>query len=179
MPRYYRMSSRLIQYVVTQMRSTHSVTSIAKSCNLSAPTVFRVFRHISYPVAKMPKVLSIDEFKGNAGTRKYQCILTNPKDKQVLDILEGREQHILSDYFKQMDNRSNVRYFVMDMWQLYKDIAETYFKNATIVIDKYHFIRQVTWAFDSVYKEEQKKFSDYRRNYFKRSRFLLLKRMSI
>ncbi|HAE42735.1 MAG TPA: ISL3 family transposase [Clostridiales bacterium] len=179
MPRYYRMSSRLIQYVVTQMRSPHSVTSIAKACNLSVPTVFRVFRHINYPPSKLPKVLSIDEFKGNAGTRKYQCILTDPKSKQVLDILEGREQHILSDYFKQMENRSNVKYFVMDMWKPYKDIAETYFKNATIVIDKYHFIRQVNWALDRVRKEEQKKFSDYRRKSFKRSRFLLLKRMNL
>ena len=99
-----------------------------------------------------------------------------PIIKKVLDILPGREQYILSDYFKRFQNRNQVEYFVMDMFSPYKDIAETYFKNATIVIDKYHWIRQVTWAFDRVRKIEQKKFYTTRRKYFKRSRFLLLKR---
>ncbi len=65
----------------------------------------------------------------------------------------------------------------MDMWKPYKELAETFFKNATVVIDKYHFIRQVIWAFERVRKNEQKKFADVRKKYFKRSRFLLLKRM--
>ena len=37
-----------------------------------------------------------------------------------------------------------IKYFIMDMWQPYKDIAETYF-----ISDKFHFIRQVTWAFEN------------------------------
>lgn len=175
LPRYYRMTTRLIKYIIDQMRSTHSMTSIAKHCNLSITTIFRVFRYIEYPRPLMPKVLSIDEFKGNAG-RKYQGIITDPLGKKVLDILPGREQHILSDYFKRFKDRDKVEYFVMDMFRPYKDIAETYFKNATIVIDKYHWIRQATWAFDRVRKEEQKKFYHLRRKYFKRSRHLMLKR---
>jgi transposase len=62
------------------------------------------------------------------------------------------------------------------MWGPYADIAKTYFKNATYVIDKYHFIRQVFRAFEAIRKEEQKKFSKTRRIYFKRSRVLLNKR---
>ncbi|PKM58493.1 MAG: hypothetical protein CVU98_00845 [Firmicutes bacterium HGW-Firmicutes-3] len=54
-------------------------------------------------------------------------------------------------------------------------MAETYFKNATIVIDKYHWIRQIIRAFDRVRKQKQKKFYKTRRKYFKRSRHLLLK----
>ncbi len=177
LPKYFRMSTRLIKYIIDKMRSTHSMTDIAKECNLSTPTVFRVFRFIDYNNTTMPRVLSIDEFKGNAG-RKYQAIITDPANRKVLDILPGREQYILSDYFRRFKDRNNVQYFVMDMFTPYKDIAETYFKNATIVIDKYHWIRQVTWAFDRVKKEEQKKFYHTRRKYFKRSRFLLLKRSS-
>ena len=177
LPRYHRMTTRLIQSIIKKMQSTHSMTSIAKECNLSVPTIFRVFKYINYANPKMPEVLSIDEFKGNAG-RKFQGIITDPKNKKVLDILEGREHHLLSSYFRQFKDRNNVKYFVMDMYRPYKDIAETYFKNATIVIDKYHFIRQVTWAFDRVRKQEQKKFYVTRRKYFKRSRFLLLKKRS-
>jgi transposase len=175
LPRYFRMSTRLVQYVIDRMRSTHSMTDIAKHCNLSITTIFRLFKFIDYTNTSLPRVLSIDEFKGNAG-RKYQGILTDPVNKKVLDVLPGREHHILSDYFRRFNNRDKVAYFVMDMWQPYRDIAETYFKNATIVIDKYHWIRQITWAFDRVRKQEQKKFYKTRRKYFKRSRHLLLKR---
>jgi transposase len=175
-PRYHRMTTRLIQFIIKKMHATHSMTSIARECNISITTIFRVFKYISYTNSYMPEVLSIDEFKGNAG-RKFQCILTDPKSHKVLDILEGREKHILSAYFSTFKDRANVKYFVMDMWKPYKDIAETYFKNATIVIDKYHFIRQITWAFDRIRRDLQKELHPHRRKYFKRSRWLLLKRM--
>ena len=176
-PRYHRMTSRLVSLIIEKMRSTHSMKSIAEECNISVNTITRVFNYVNYSFRHLPGVLSIDEFKGNAGKYKYQCILTDPKNKKVLDILEGREQHILTDYFKDFKDRKNVKYIIMDMWKPYKEVAEAFFKNSTIVIDKYHFIRQANWAFERVRKSEQKKFADIRRKYFKRSRFLLLKRM--
>lgn len=176
LPRYQRMTSRLIQYIISTMKKVYSVSDIAKDNNISPSTALRLFKYINYSMRKLPEVLSIDEFKGNAGGKKYQCILTDPQNKKVLDILHGREQHILSDYFKDFKDRDNVKFFVMDMWRPYKDIAETYFKNATIVIDKFHFIRQVLWAFERIRKNEQKKFAKNRRRYFKKSRSLLLKR---
>lgn len=175
--RYLRISNQLIFYILDQMRFPYAMSHIAAGVNLSISTIFRIFRFLNHSKPSMPNVLSIDEFKGNAG-RKFQGILTDPKHKRVLDILPGRESHILVSYFRQFHDCANVKYFVMDMWRPYKEIAETYFKNAIIVIDKYHFIRQITWAFDRIRKQEQKKLSDYRRKYFKKSRFLLLKRAS-
>ena len=81
--------------------------------------------------------------------------------------------------FRTFSNKDEVEFFVMDMWKPYLDIAKTYFKNATIVIDKYHFIRQVLWAFERVRKSVQKEFLKVRRTTFKRSRFLLLKRKNL
>lgn len=177
LPKYFHMSTRLIQFVIKQMRLPYAMSHIANTCNLSVTTIFRIFRFIHYPPSPMPTVLSIDEFKGDAG-RKYQGIITDPKNKKVLDILPGRESHLLVSYFRQFKDRDRVQYFVMDMWKPYRDIAETYFKNATIVIDKFHFIRHVIWAFERVRKQEQKKLHPSRRKYFKRSRFLLLKRQN-
>ncbi|NLU52082.1 MAG: ISL3 family transposase [Clostridiaceae bacterium] len=176
LPRYHRMTSRLVHYILSELRETYSMTTVSKKANVSVPTVCRVFNYVSYTNKSLPQVLSIDEFKGNAGT-KYQCILTDPHNKRVLDILKSRESSDLCDYFKRFDNRNNVKYFVMDMWKPYREIAETFFKNATIVIDKYHFIRQILWAFERVRKSEQKKFLKQRRIYFKQSKRLLLKRM--
>jgi transposase len=45
-----------------------------------------------------------------------------------------------------------------------------------VIIDKYHFIRQVTWAIENVRKRLQKTMSPSLRKYYKRSRKLILNR---
>lgn len=57
---------------------------------------------------------------------------------------------------------------------VYKDLAREYFPNATIVIDKFHVVRYVTWALENVRKRIQKEMHPSKRKYFKRSRKLLL-----
>lgn len=174
LPRYHRITNRLAYYIINKLSEVSSFTTIAKEVNLSTSTVIRIFDVVSTPSVSMPEVLSIDEFKGNTDGEKYQCIITDPVNKRVLDILPMRYKHTLSDYFKRFD-RSKTTHFVSDMWSTYKDISDTYFKNATFVVDKYHFVRQVIWAFEAVRKEEQKKFAKTRRVYFKRSKSLLSK----
>lgn len=175
LPRYYRLTKRLVGYIIDRLSDVRSFTSVAKEVNLSVSTVIRMFDVIGSPKVSMPKVLSIDEFKGNAGKEKYQCIITDPENSTILDILPTRHKNDLICYFKKFD-RSKTKYFVSDMWSAYEDISKTFFKQATFVVDKYHFIRQVTWAFEKVRKEEQQRFSKTRRIYFKRSKRLLTKR---
>ena len=180
-PRYHRMTSRLVAHIIDQLRCECSFTSVAKSVNLSVSAVIRVFDMLSFPhPKKLPHVFAIDEFKGNTGNIKYQCIITDPASKRVLDILPDRSQQQLIDYLKQWDSKSRkrVRYFVSDMWQQYTDIASAFFKNATQIIDRYHFIRQILWASDNVRKRIQKLYGDKNRKLFKNSKRLLIKRSS-
>ncbi len=181
LPRYHRMTSRLVADIIDKLRSVRSFTDVAKESGLSVSTVIRIFDHISYPKpAALPSALAIDEFKGNTWGEKYQCILTDPKNRRVLDILPQRYGKYLYDYFKEYprENRENVDWFVSDMWRVYADSASVWFKNAEQVVDKYHWIRQVMWAFEAVRKDEQKKLSPELRKYFKRSKRLLTMRQS-
>ena len=178
LPKYHRITSRLVAFVIDKLRDERSFTSVARETNLSVTTVIRIFDVVSYPKAKLPQVLSIDEFKGNTWGEKYQCILTDPVNKIVLDILPERYGHYLTRYFKDfaVEERNAVKYFVSDMWKPYSITADVWFKNATQIIDKYHWIRQVIWAFENVRKKEQKKLGPELRKYFKRSKSLLIKR---
>ena len=179
LPKYHRMTNRLSAYIINQLSDVRSFSSVAHEVCLSVTTVIRIFDKVSYPhIHRLPEVLSIDEFKGNTNGEKYQCILTDPVNKVVLDILPERYKPYLTNYFKQYshETRNQVRYFVSDMWRTYADISDVWFKNATPVIDKYHWIRQVIWAFENVRKQEQKKLGSELRKYFKRSRSLLIKR---
>ncbi len=178
LPRYYRRTNRLTAYIIDKLRDERSFSSVAREVNLSVSTVIRTFDLVSYPKPKLPKVLSIDEFKGNTWGEKYQCILTDPENGVVLDILPKRYGYYLSNYFKSIpkSERQGVEYFISDMWKTYMDTASVWLKEATQVVDKYHWIRQVIWAFENVRKQEQKAFGKDYRIYFKHSKKLLLKR---
>lgn len=179
LPKYHRMTRRLVAFICNELRDCVPTTLVAKKANVSTFTVSRIFDNIQYSKpSSLPKVLAIDEFKGNAGGEKYQCILVDPKKKMILDILPDRKQEHLIQYFKSYSRheRLKVQFFVCDMWKQYTEIAKLYFPNATIIIDKYHFIRQVTWAIENVRKRVQKNMTPELRKYFKRSRTLITKR---
>ncbi|HOQ75765.1 MAG TPA: ISL3 family transposase [Thermoclostridium sp.] len=176
LPRYHRITSRLIANILNSLRTVHSIKDVAKTANVSSTTATRIFDHIKYSNKSLPRVVSMDEFKGNAGGEKFQCIITDPEHKKVLDILPNRKSEDLYGYFLKYKDRHNVKYIVMDMSGPYRCLAKTVFPKAQIIADKYHVVRQVTWAFENVRKAEQKKFHEQRRKYFKRSRRVLLKR---
>ena len=101
-----------------------------------------------------------------------------PVNKVVLDILPKRYESYLTKYFLKFDKkeRDKITAFVSDMWKPYSSLATKLFKNAEQIVDKYHWIRQVFWAFDGVRKDVQKKLGKDYRIYFKHSRKLLFKR---
>jgi transposase len=175
LPRYHRVTNRLVAHVISSFAELNSMKEIAKEHSISPTTAARYFGSVEYKCKSLPEALSIDEFKGNAGGQKYQCIIADAGKHKVLDILPNRKQEDLLEYFRTFSTRKSVKYFVMDMNRSYLEIASICFPKATVVIDKYHVVRQVLWDFEKVRKAEQYKFSADRRKYFKRSRRLLLK----
>lgn len=178
LPKWHRLTNRLALQVIGRLREKVSRKDIAKEFQVSESTVCRWMNLTEYgKPLKLPEVLSIDEFRGNAGGEKFQCILTAPTQKRILDILpDCRENHIY-EYLKPFENRNQVKYFVTDMRKEYIAMAKQLFPNAKIVIDKFHVVRYCTWALENVRKRVQKGLSPDERKYFKRSRTLLLKHM--
>ena len=178
LPKYLHRTKRLTWKIADLLRETTSLKSVAKTSNVSVATVCRILDSIHYSCPPFKEAVSIDEFKGNARTGKYQCILVNPKNHSIMDILPDRTQSHLTSYFREIDRaqRLRVKYFVCDMWQPYVDLAHTFFPNAKVCIDKYHFIRQITWAMENVRKRLQKTMTITMRKYYKRSHKLLLTR---
>jgi len=176
LPRYQRITNRLIAFILNSFREVTSIKSLANTANVSPTTAIRIFDHIRYSNKSLPRAISMDEFRGNAGGEKFQCILTDPENKRVLDILPNRKGEDLYRYFSKFKDRHNVKYVVIDMSGPYRSLIKTVFPRAQIIADRYHVVRQVAWAFENVRKAEQKKFYEQRRKYFKRSRKLLLKR---
>lgn len=131
---------------------------------------------MNYRPKELPEVLSIDEFKGNSGGEKYNCILADPQNRKVFDILPNRYENDLIQYFSHFSSKNNVKYFVCDMNPHFRRVSKICFPDAIIVADRYHVIRQAYWAMEKVRKMEQEKLSPQFRKYFKKSKYLLMKR---
>lgn len=178
LPKFYRMTSRLSCWIYDQLLSTTPISKIASTANVSSNTVFRILALFNVSSSSLPEVLSIDEFKGNTGDSKYQVALLDNLSGRVLDILPSRKVHDLCEYFKKfsLDERRKVKFFVTDLWEDYKGIAMTYFPNAKVVADRFHFVRYACKAFDDVRIRVQKNVPKTTRKYIKGSKKLLLAR---
>lgn len=177
LPRYYRSTSRLVAKIITAFHETVSASKIGTQFNVSGATAMRYFKYVSFRPTKLPKVLSIDEFKGNSGGQKYNSIIVDAEKHKVIDILPNRFENDLIRYFSQFQSKTDVKYFVCDMNPHFRKVAKACFPKAVIVADRFHVIRQVYWAMERVRKNEQNKLSSRFRKYFKRSRRLLMRPM--
>ena len=113
LPRYFQRTSRLTAFVASALHSTNSLKTVSEQANISTSTVGRILDSIRYGRAKLGETISIDEFKGNAASEKYQCILVDPvkryaklkdEEKQACDLMllyndDLRLAHYLKERF--------------------------------------------------------------------------------
>lgn len=147
--KYQRRTTRLTGFVVDRLRELVSQADVSKQTNVSTSVISKMLPYLDVTNSSLPRVLCIDEFKGNTGNYKYQVALINGETHEVVDILECRQNHSLCEYFKKFpqEQLDNVKFFVTDLWETYKDIAFTYFRKAKIIADHFHFVR---YAYNAV-----------------------------
>ncbi len=176
--KYQRRTTRLTGYVVNELRSLSSQADVSKKTNVSTSVISKMLPYLAVTNSKLPRVLCIDEFKGNSGDYKYQVALIDGESHDVVDILECRHKHSLCEYFKKFSKEQldNVQYFVTDLWETYKDIAFTYFRKAKVVADHFHWVRYACNAVNDIRIDVQNQLPKQERIYFKHSRKLLLSR---
>ena len=176
--KYARRTTRLSGFVIDKLRTLVSQSDVSKQTNVSPSVISKMLPYLAVTNSTLPRVLCIDEFKGNTGHYKYQVALINGETHEVVDILECRQKHFLCDYFKKFSQAQldNVKYFITDLWETYKDIAFTYLRKAKIVADHFHFVRYACNAVNQIRISVQKKLPKSERIYFKHSRKLLLSR---
>lgn len=180
LPKRARKTTRVTEFIVDRLKTKQSMKDIAIQANVSINTVARLLPPLAVFAKQLPEVLCIDEFKGNTGYYKYQVSLMDGITRKPIDIIECRYKSHLFDYFNKftLEERKKVKYVVIDLWKAYKDLAKTYFPNAKVIADRFHFTRYATEAVDTVRKQVQEKLNRSERKYFKHSRKLLLSKYS-
>ena len=95
-----RKTTRVTEFIIERLTGKQSMKDIAKDANVSPTTVARLLPPLAVSPMHLPKVLCIDEFKGNTGYHKYQVSLLDGENGQPIDIVECRYKTYLLDYFK-------------------------------------------------------------------------------
>lgn len=142
------LSSQLVTDFMTLFAAISLFTNMLQSSALC-----RIRHSAEVTPVSIPECLCIDEIYAIKYRQKiYACVLVDMQTSQVYDLLPSRRKADLSGYFSRIspEERDKVKYICMDMFQLYKDVAEVYFPCAKICIDSFHVIQQVNNAFNTV-----------------------------
>jgi len=129
-----------------------SYRDIAREFNISPTTVTKVFdSHISLNREPFGEILCVDEvYSKHCGYHKYCFITYNPINDHILDILPSRHKEDLCAYFGNIPKkeRNNVKFFSMDLYKVYREVAQLCFPNALICADPFHVIKNLSKNFN-------------------------------
>lgn len=95
----------------------------------------------------MPQNLCFDELtsvKNKQG--KYSFIYSDSVSHQIIDILPDNKSLTLEDYFSKypLKIRNKVTTIVVDMNASYFKLASKLFKNASVIIDRFHLVQLIS-----------------------------------
>lgn len=173
-----RMTDRLVQWIGEQaVRRTYS--SVADEVGVTEGTIRLVFsEYVQAKYEKMnfatPRWLGIDEIY----LIKPRCVLTNVEKLTAFDILSNRNKVTVTDRLWRLPDRWSVELVTIDMWRPYRDAAQAVLPNATVVVDKFHVVRLLNAASETVRKALRSSLTKHQRRGLVNDRFLMLKRQN-
>ena len=147
------ISNDLKMSILRSCRTRKSFEEISSDWNVSSATVMNIFNDNVYVERKkLTRVICIDEFSADTDSGKYALSIGDPVNGEILDVLPSRRQEYIYSYFKnlQVEERNNVKYVITDLFESYRTVIKNLFYNSIHIVDRYHWIRMTTNAFNNV-----------------------------
>lgn len=175
--RYKRLSIEWNRAVAIRTVKAKTFKEVAEQFGSSISTVMRRFDKLAVKemteVQELPRVIAIDEYKGDTKEGKYQLIIADGETKEPIDILPNRKKKTIKDYLQK--HGSHVEVVIMDMSSSFKAAVRKALDKPVIVADRFHFCRYIYWALDGVRRRIQSDWNDYDRKKCKRMRYVFYK----
>ena len=139
-----------------ELMKKQSEKDISSRTNVSVSKIDRVLNQISSHTVlrhqELPIHMNWDEFKATKDTRsKMAFMIVDNNTGNIFDIHNSRKSFDLEKYFRRYSKkqRDKVKLISTDFYSGYIYLANKLFKNADIVIDRFHIITQVYVALQS------------------------------
>jgi transposase len=175
-------TKRFAQYVGRRCRST-TIKDMAAELNLDWDTVKTLEKHyMQAQLAKAgtpgPKVLGIDEISIRKG-HTYRIVVSDLiRERPIWFGGADRSQASMAQFYEWLGDKKSrgVRLAVMDMWKPFRTATNTHASQAAILFDKFHILRHLGKALDTVRKAEYARLSGKDRRFIKGQKYTLLSR---
>ncbi|HER35050.1 MAG TPA: ISL3 family transposase [Halothiobacillaceae bacterium] len=170
-------TSRLIEYIEARcLRKTFA--DLSREIGVDDKTIRHVFddyiRRLKETVVfETPEIMGIDELKIIG---QYRAMITNIEKLALFDMLPTRNKTDLLAYFSTMPDKQRVRVLNMDMWSVYRQVAQDQFPGRMVVADRFHVVRTANNALEAVRKAIRKGLDQKTRIKLKDDRDILLAR---
>jgi transposase len=160
MSRFTTLFERLAIDVLTEC----DVSAAARLLRISWDEAWVVMDHavargLAAKTPSMPAHVGVDEKAAGAG-HDYLTVVSNLDTGAVEYLADERRQTSLDGYFTQFtpQQREQVQAVAMDMWQPYIDSVRGHLTDpdSKIVFDRFHVMRYLTTAVDTVRKREHR-----------------------
>lgn len=139
-----------------------SFTDVAKEFDISVTSVQNIFdTRININRQPFAEVLCVDEvYSKHCGYHKYCFITYSPQLDKILDVLPSRHKEDLCGYFGKipLNERKKVKYFSMDLYDVYRQVAHLCFPDALVCADHFHVIKNLGDCFNSARIRIMKKY---------------------
>ena len=139
-----------------ELMEKQSEKDVAKRTDVSVSTVDRILNDISSKTilrhSNLPNSMNWDEFKATNDTKGKMAFMILDNNKgNIFDIQNSRKSYDLNKYFKRYPKyqRNKVQFISTDFYTGYISLAKKLFKNANIIIDRFHIVVQVYNALNS------------------------------
>lgn len=154
-PKKSRVSYETIYTILNTAQNYNSTwVEIAKKAHVSDTAAIHIFdRFVNLPRGLLPRVLSIDEcYNKHQFNEPYSCIFFDFLNTKIIDVIEDRSKHNISNYLSKLtkEEKENVEYVVIDMWEPYLDVVRWHFPHAKVAIDSFHVLKEIGFALDKV-----------------------------
>ncbi|WP_146038933.1 ISL3 family transposase [Sulfobacillus sp. hq2] len=170
------MTQRLVTWLGPQAMRRPFV-HVAEEVGIDEATVRDVFSEYvtqweAWRRVETPTWLGLDEIH----LTKPRGVVTNVRERTLVDILVDRRKDTVARYLGQLPNRSRIQLVAMDMWRPYKEAVEAVLPQTIIVIDKFHVLKMANAAVERVRKQLRQSLTPAQRRGLMHDRFVLLKR---
>ena len=123
------------------------------------------------------EILGIDEISIRKGHKNYQAVISNIGGGYVMEVLPDRKKATVVKYLRKLPQKAKERiiFVSMDMWDGYFAATQEELPNTTIVIDRFHVMKNLNSAITSYRRTIQRNLPKALRDKYKGYRWVLVK----
>ncbi len=179
--KFSRVTKRMATYVASLCEGM-SIKDVSNTTKLNWKTVKNI--DVTYIKAMLPDIskleirrIAIDEIAIMKG-HKYFSIIRDYDTGVTIKIVIGRGyEEVLAGLNNLGENRlKKIEYASLDMWDPFIKAITQACPNAKLVFDKFHVVKKINEALDTIRKKEFAKADDSERKNMKHKRFIILSR---